>query len=186
MSTTNMDNNDDDSLSFSKRVPVSIRYSSESGLRPYFLTAAKRIKETFPDVLLERVVLPRNLETSASVDSSSSSSSESTAAVSSAIAGSVFEVLVDGKPVIRSPGRKLNINKESTKTVFVSMQELDVAIARARRKRRPSTVYGDVMEDSVTLLDDGEDGASRLQLLKNKAYEISKSQERSSKKNKDY
>jgi len=32
------------------------------------------------------------------------------------------------------------------RSVFVSMAELDIAICRARRKLRPTTVYGDPAE----------------------------------------
>ncbi|KAG7354575.1 hypothetical protein IV203_003931 [Nitzschia inconspicua] len=140
------------SSSLSKRVMVSIRYSAESGLKKFFLTAAKRIKDMFPDVILERVILPK-------VDVG-----ESGFDAKSAFAGSVFEILVDGKVVFRTaPGRKGTQSNEMT--VFVSMQELDAAISRARRRRRPSTVvYG---ED-----DDLDDDKSRLQVLKDKAYEI--------------
>ncbi|KAG7351456.1 hypothetical protein IV203_010816 [Nitzschia inconspicua] len=136
----------------SKRVMVSIRYSAESGLKKFFLTAAKRIKDMFPDVILERVILPK-------VDVG-----ESGFDAKSAFAGSVFEILVDGKVVFRTaPGRKGTQSNEMT--VFVSMQELDAAISRARRRRRPSTVvYGEE--------DDLDDDKSRLQVLKDKAYEI--------------
>jgi hypothetical protein len=121
-------------------------------LKPYFLTVAKRIKETFPDVLLERVVLPK-----VDVGESSFGSGE-------ALAGSTFEVLVDGKAVITSTGMRkssyLQQHSHGRLTVFVSMGELEIAIGRARRKRRPSTVYGD------------EDSGPRLQALKNKASAI--------------
>lgn len=130
---------------------VSIRYSAESGLKPFFLTVAKRIKETFPDVILERVILPKVVVGESGFDAKS------------AFAGSTFEVLVDGKVVVRrAPGRKGGVSNEMT--VFVSMQELDVAISRARRRRRPSTSYGEG--------DDLEDDKSRLEALKNKAQEI--------------
>lgn len=82
------------------------------------------------------------------------------------LAGSTFEVLVDGKVVVRTaPGRKdrqyyYNPSDPQSLTVFVSMQELDMAISRARRRRRPTTVYG-------------EEGSNvRLEVLKNKASEI--------------
>jgi hypothetical protein len=130
---------------------VSIRYSAESGLKPYFLTVAKRIKDTFPDVLLERMILPKVEIGESGFDSKGSA------------AGSVFEVLVDGKVVVRTaPGRKVD-RSGNKMTVFVSMQEVDTAISRARRKRRPSTVYGDDLELDLP----------RLEVLKNKASEMS-------------
>mmetsp|Transcript_22014 Transcript_22014/g.49328 ORF Transcript_22014/g.49328 Transcript_22014/m.49328 type:complete len:356 (+) Transcript_22014:201-1268(+) len=49
-----------------KRVPVTIRYSEDSGLKPYYLTVAKRVKDQYPDVRrreqrsLDRLQ-PRNL-----------------------------------------------------------------------------------------------------------------------------
>jgi hypothetical protein len=141
----------------SKRVPVSIRYSAESGLKPFFLTTAKRIKDVFPDVVLERVILPK-------VDHVS----ESTFDTKSGLAWSTFEVLVDGKVVVRTaPGRKGGTHQGNNEmTVFISMQELDGAISRARRRRRPSnTVYGG------TTLEEEYD-KSRLAAMKNKAREI--------------
>lgn len=130
---------------------VSVRYSAESGLKPYFLTVAKRVKDTFPDVLLERVILPKVEVGESGFDAKS------------AFAGSIFEVLVDGKVVVRTaPGRKGVQSNEMA--VFVSMEELDAAISRARKRRRPSSVYGEG--------DDLEDEKSRLQVLKEKAYEI--------------
>lgn len=41
-----------------KRVTVSIQYSGESGLKPYYLTVAKKIKKAHPDVIIERKILP--------------------------------------------------------------------------------------------------------------------------------
>jgi len=102
-----------------KRVVVTIRYSGESGLRPFFLTVAKKIKDVHPDVIVERRILPGTGKDQE--------------------ANIVFEVLVDGKVVIG----KLNRVARTRSSVFVSMQELGVAISRARRKRRPTTVYGD-------------------------------------------
>jgi hypothetical protein len=160
----------------SKRVPVSIRYSAESGLKPFFLTAAKHIKDAFPDVVLERVILPK-------VDHVSESTFDPKSG--GVLAGSTFEVVVDGKVVIRTapPGRKGGVHQGNNEmTVFMNMQELDGAISRARRRRRPSnTVYGssgssssstDQGGDNNYLLEEEYDNKSRLEVMRNKAREI--------------
>jgi hypothetical protein len=118
---------------------VAIRYSAESGMRPYFLTMAKKIIESHPDVFLDRVILPKvDLKEQGDNDKNSRP---------------IFEVLVDGKVVVPTLGRK----DRDFMGIFVSMQELDLAMDRARRRRRPSTVYG-------------EDGSNvRLEMLKAKA-----------------
>ena len=103
-----------------KRVVVTIQYSGESGFRPYFLTVAKKIKASHPDVIIERRILPPVV-----ADANGG--------------GAVFEVLVDGKVVVG----KTRSRKPRERSVFVSMQELDVAVSRARRRRRPTTVYGE-------------------------------------------
>ena len=41
-----------------KRVIVTIQYSEDAGLRPYYLTVAKKVKASHPDVLIERRILP--------------------------------------------------------------------------------------------------------------------------------
>jgi hypothetical protein len=109
-----------------KRVVVTVRYSGGAGLKPYFLTVAKKLKASHPDVLLERLILP-------SVDHDE-------------VEAASFEVLVDGKKVIgngRSSKQKVGQDMAHARSVFVSMQAMDAAISRSRRKRRPSTVYGD-------------------------------------------
>lgn len=50
------------SISKEKRVVVTISFSADSGLRPFYLTTAKLIKESFPDVLIEKRVLPSAAE----------------------------------------------------------------------------------------------------------------------------
>ena len=119
-----------------RRVVITVRYTQDSGLKPYFLTVAKKIKSSHPDVIIERKVLPK--------DKKNDDDGES----------AIFEVCVDTKVVV---GRRYN-NRRSTRslgrvdmsstssrrnTIFVNMQELDVAISRARRKRRPNTTYGE-------------------------------------------
>lgn len=117
-----------------KRVVVSIRYSGEAGLKPYFLTAAKKIKASHPDVILERRQM-------ADIDREDPTDEP------------CFEILVDGKVVVgntKSRSRK-KIGTDVQQSIFVSMQELDLAISRARRRRRPSTtVYGEVHEPNVS------------------------------------
>lgn len=124
-----LEETEDDLLS--KRVPVAIRYSGESGMKPYFLTVAQRIKEAHPDALLHKVILPK-------VVSSEGGGPK-------AWENPIFEVMVDGKVIVPSMGRK-----DNHIGVFVSMQDLDLAMSRARRRRRPSTVYGG-KEENVSL-----------------------------------
>ena len=120
-----------------KRVIVTIRYSAgpDAGLRPYFLTAAKKIKAGHPDVILERRKL-------AELDREADPNAEA-----------FFEILVDGKVIVGSQrsrssrGKKMSNPDGDDTSIFVSMQALDLAISRARRRRRPSTtVYGEVDE----------------------------------------
>mmetsp|Transcript_4501 Transcript_4501/g.6860 ORF Transcript_4501/g.6860 Transcript_4501/m.6860 type:complete len:99 (+) Transcript_4501:301-597(+) len=66
----------------------------------------------------------------------------------------IFEVLVDSKIVIgksrskwqnvrRSGKQEINNNKVYGMSVYVSMEDVNVAIGKARKKRRPATtVYG--------------------------------------------
>eukprot|EP00977_Amphora_coffeiformis_P019552 scaffold7349_cov173-Amphora_coffeaeformis.AAC.33 len=116
-----------------KRVIVTIRYSGEAGLKPYFLTAAKKIKASHPDVILERRQIADMVKEDPGAEPS-------------------FEILVDGKVVVgnnKSRSRKKigNVDLSRSQSIFVSMQELDLAISRARRRRRPATtVYGEVHE----------------------------------------
>ena len=164
-----------------KRVKVTVRYSAEAGLRPFYLTVANRVKSAHPDVLLEKRILPR--------------------AGSEGGGEAVFEVIVDGKTVIGK--KKTRILKVSSRagsssrssapgdedddggggggggggkgggkkdggkrrgdagksggyhgggrappdvaaggrTIFVSMEKLDLELDKARKKRRPSTTY---------------------------------------------
>lgn len=123
----------------SKRVPVAIRYSADSGMKPYFLTVAKKLKEAHPDIILDRVILPKVEVGDGKAE-----------------VAPTFEVMVDGKVVIPTVGRKDRDGMGGT-IIFVSMQELEVAISRARRRRRPTTVYGE------------EEANVRLEILKAKA-----------------
>ncbi|KAL3826427.1 hypothetical protein ACHAXA_011236 [Cyclostephanos tholiformis] len=71
-----------------KRVKVTIRYSAEAGLRPFYLTVANRIKNAHPDVLLEKRILPR-------------------AGSEGGQGEAVFEVIIDGKTIIGKKRTKI-------------------------------------------------------------------------------
>ena len=115
-----------------------IRYSAESGLKPYYLTVAKRVKDLYPDVLLERVVVTdSNSDGADGNDSKAKGGDSKKKNYNTAIGPSAsFEVVVDGKVVVRT-------QRTQTGSVFVSMTEMDIAILRARKRRRPATVYGE-------------------------------------------
>ena len=143
-----------------KRVPILIKYSNDPALRPYFLTAAKKIKDENPDVIIEKRLVPL-IEDNKDEDL-------------------IFEVLVDDKVVVGKPqckwqgvnrsssssrsnnsnyggnnssesmngnGEKENENIKASSSrvfglsVYISMSDVNDAIAKARRKRRPSTAY---------------------------------------------
>eukprot|EP00544_Gedaniella_sp_CCMP2646_P012633 CAMPEP_0202485734 /NCGR_PEP_ID=MMETSP1361-20130828/4498_1 /ASSEMBLY_ACC=CAM_ASM_000849 /TAXON_ID=210615 /ORGANISM="Staurosira complex sp., Strain CCMP2646" /LENGTH=226 /DNA_ID=CAMNT_0049114705 /DNA_START=90 /DNA_END=770 /DNA_ORIENTATION=- len=115
-----------------KRVVTTICYADGCGLKPYYLTAAKKIKASHPDVVIEKRILP-------------------------SIEGDVnFEILVDDKLVVSN---QRNRKQQRGDSVYVSMQEMDLAISKARRKRRPTTLYG---SDEVSTTD----AAMRLEILK--------------------
>jgi hypothetical protein len=101
-------------------VVVTIRYSDGCGLKPYYLTVAKKLKASHPDVVIEKRILPNVND----------------------VGDMTFEILVDGKAVLGKSRKQRGMDADG-KSVFVSMQELDLAITKARRKRRPSTLYGD-------------------------------------------
>lgn len=146
-----------------KRVPVTIRYSPRSGLKPYYLTVAKRVKDQYPDVLIERI----------EIKGEDSGGGEGTDGETGS--AGTFEVTVDGKIVVRANQRAGNDNGGS---IFVSMTEMDLAIARARRRRRPSTVYGEGDKEMAGKLEGNEDryDKSRLEVLKQKAEELRRKQ----------
>jgi hypothetical protein len=110
-----------------KRVVVTIIYSGEAGLKPYFLTVAKKLKASFPDVIIERKILT-------AVDSDDQKGE------------ATFEVLVDGNVVVgkvKSRKQKVaRVDMAHARSVFVSMQEVDYAVSRARKRRRPASTYG--------------------------------------------
>jgi hypothetical protein len=125
-------------------VVVTICYSGGNGLRPYFLTAAKRIKDSFPDIVIEKLILPSREE----------GGDDGT-----------FEVLVDGKVVINRTRANRSSNGgggssgsgggsgtsvvASLKSVFVSLSTVEAAIHKARRRRRPSSTVYDVEVPAV-------------------------------------
>lgn len=145
-----------------KRVSVTIRFSAGSGLKPYYLTVAKRVKDQYPDVLIERVEVAGVGESLADGDASKTSG-----------AGS-FEVVVDGKIVVRANNQRAT--GTHTGSIFVSMTEIDLAIARARKRRKPSTVYGENgIVDGITNEGGGSSGdreINKVEVLKQKAMEL--------------
>lgn len=129
-----------------KRVHVSITYSSIPGLRPYYLTIANKIKASNPDVIVEKVLLPHGED--------------------DVLEDTIFEVMVDGKVVIGKPRSKfqsvrrsgndeVSNNKVYGMSVYISMEDLNVAIGKARKKRRPSSAY----------IAEGRGKAIRLEML---------------------
>ena len=153
-----------------KRVKVTIRYSADAGLRPFYLTVASRIKSAHPDIILEKRILPNPTG-------------------SSDITDSVFEVLVDGKIVVGKKKTKLlkvrtssssssrneeddddNNTKDKNeatdsdiaggRSIFVSMEKLEQELNKARKKRRPSTMYKskELLRDGVDSIEMGESG----------------------------
>lgn len=132
-----------------RRVIVTVRYTNGCGLKPYFLTVAKKIKQSYPDVMIERILLyggggSKNLKKNDYYINDDDT---------------VFEVCVDTKVIVGRSSRRNTRKKKSKssfvlggydtisssnrrRSIYVSMKEIDLAIARARRKRRPnSTLY---------------------------------------------
>mmetsp|Transcript_17125 Transcript_17125/g.25318 ORF Transcript_17125/g.25318 Transcript_17125/m.25318 type:complete len:135 (-) Transcript_17125:403-807(-) len=121
-----------------KRVTVSIQYSGESGLKPYYLTVAKKIKAAHPDVIIERKILP---------------------SYGGDLEEQKFEIFVDGKIVVGKNNvsiHKMGPDKDVQDatgglSVFVSMTELECALSKARRRKRPETMYGKDDKKAVRL-----------------------------------
>lgn len=147
-----------------KRVKVTIRYTASSGLRPFYLTVAEKIKSYHPDVLLERRVLPK-------VGSDAGEQ------------GAIFEVLVDGKVVVgkkksmflkvrtssssssdkggedddkRLENQSGEVNFAGGRSIFISMEKIEQELVKARKKRRPSTMYKS-KEDALRATSGGSD-----------------------------
>lgn len=97
----------------------------------------------FADVIVERRILP---------------------AVDSEQGEAAFEVLVDNKVVVgKSKPRKqkvARVDMSQARSVFVSMQELNHAIARARKRRRPSTYGGNHVQKREMLRSDSSNSES--------------------------
>lgn len=132
-----------------KRVVVSFRFTDLPYLRPYFLTFCSKLKTLTPDIIVERRCLPV-------VDATTGSQP-------------IFEVLVDEKLVIGAGGTRERhvlggrVDVDDTQSVYVSMQQLSLAIARARRKRRPTAkVYDGENNDD----EDDEDETHRSYILR--------------------
>jgi hypothetical protein len=91
------------------------------------------MKNSNPDVLIEKVVLPNN--------KGFKNKSED----------AVFEILVDGKPVLgRSRVREVG---DGIWSVYFNRGDLEESIKKARRRRRPETLYN--------MQKGGEDGGSK-------------------------
>lgn len=132
-STTSLTETASQIISKDKRVLVTIRYSQIPGLRPYYLTIAKKIKSSNPDVIVEKDMIPVVDEHNMNIEDA------------------IFEVVVDHRVIIgksnskwcrvrRSPGKdEITANKVYGMSVYVSLEDIDVAIGKARRKRRPGT-----------------------------------------------
>lgn len=114
------------------------------------MTIARKIKQKYPDVVIEKAIIPIGEEESKKQEEI------------------VFDVLVDGKLVsgksnikwhhVRRSGKKdIDNNKVYGMSVYLSVTDIDVAIAKARKKRRPSTAYSDEIK-SVGLQLLREDG----------------------------
>eukprot|EP00574_Skeletonema_japonicum_P009087 CAMPEP_0201716264 /NCGR_PEP_ID=MMETSP0593-20130828/2282_1 /ASSEMBLY_ACC=CAM_ASM_000672 /TAXON_ID=267983 /ORGANISM="Skeletonema japonicum, Strain CCMP2506" /LENGTH=272 /DNA_ID=CAMNT_0048206025 /DNA_START=33 /DNA_END=851 /DNA_ORIENTATION=+ len=152
-----------------KRVKVTIRYSASSGLRPFYLTVADKIKSYHPDVLLERRVVPK-------VGSDAGEQ------------GAIFEVLVDGKVIVgkkktmflkvrtsssssssnkdkgddedkRRENQSGEVNFAGGRSIFISMDRLEQELVKARKKRRPSTMYKN-KEDALRDTSGGSDNTA--------------------------
>jgi hypothetical protein len=144
-------------------------------MKPYYLTVAKRVKDLYPDVIINSVeVLSLDgSKSKADYDNNDDKKGDNNLNINngSTDVGSLetFEVIVDGKIVVRT-GRANQQNNFGS--VFVSMTEMDNAIIRARKRRRPTTLYG---ENGVVINkfnDDDDDESNKLEVLKNKAIEL--------------
>mmetsp|Transcript_38053 Transcript_38053/g.77724 ORF Transcript_38053/g.77724 Transcript_38053/m.77724 type:complete len:316 (+) Transcript_38053:131-1078(+) len=158
-----------------KRVKVTIRYSASAGLRPFYLTVADKIKNYHPDVLLERRILPKVGD--------------------SGEQGAIFEVLVDGKVIVgkkktmflkvrTSSGsgdkgddegkRRENLSGEVNfaggRSISISMEKLEQELVKARKKRRPSTMYKN-KEDALRATSGGSDTINTIAVTVNGGVE---------------
>jgi len=198
----NDENDEDQTVSSSSRtVPVTIRYSAESGLKPYYLTVAKRVTDLYPDVVIESVEVQsdndngnsnKNNHKKTDDDTNNNSNNNNSnnkngSGGNGASSSSTFEVIVDGKIVVRKSRRE-----HDTGSVFVSMNEVDVAVVRARKRLRRSSSGGETSVSTTSLVYSESGGSptvfdkaflqdqivkSRLEALKNKSLELKRMQE---------
>jgi len=141
-----------------KRVPVEIRFQSGTigqQLRPFVLTVAKKVKARYPDVVVQRTDLGDAPPGDPSLPA--------------------FEVLVDGRAVV-GKAEMVDLTGGGGFSVYVSMGEIDQAITKARRKRRPSTTYSQQGEEAGN----GEKGVSAIRLEVLRARQQQEQQRRNS------
>merc|ERR1711933_617363 len=96
-----------------KRVVVTICYREGLNHRPFFLTASKKIKDEFPDVLIEKRIL-------------SNLGEDTTESIVTPL-----EILVDGRLVAGKKRNKKQPIPITSPFMFISMRELDIAIHKA-------------------------------------------------------
>jgi len=121
-------------------------------MRPFYLTVATLIKSRHGDVILEKELIPVVGEEMEEEP--------------------IFEVIIDGKVVVgksRSNWQPVPSNDRKNLanglSVFIPMEEVNLAIAKARRRRRPTTtVYAQSVE-----ADDGKTSV-RLEMKKRGRY----------------
>jgi len=189
----NNNNNDDDENQNKKRVPVTIRYSTESGMKPYYLTVAKRLKDLYPDVVIEPIEVKSfdGFKTTKSNNGNGSSTrsvggganGNGQEKVDENMASTIFEVIIDEKTIIRKTIRANT--HDNSGSIFVKMSEIEMAVTRARKRRRPgpATVYSENNEATSTSsggttstinLQDQDQllVKSRFENLKNKSSEL--------------
>mmetsp|Transcript_31677 Transcript_31677/g.36361 ORF Transcript_31677/g.36361 Transcript_31677/m.36361 type:complete len:320 (+) Transcript_31677:103-1062(+) len=196
--TYDTNNNDDDENQNKKRVPVTIRYSTESGMKPYYLTVAKRLKDLYPDVIIEPIEVKSfdgfkttknnnngNGSSTRSVGGGGANGNNGQEKVDENMASTIFEVIIDEKTIIRKTIRANT--HDNSGSIFVKMSEIEMAVTRARKRRRPgpATVYSENNEATSTSSGGGGTTStinlqdqdqllvkSRFENLKNKSSEL--------------
>jgi len=178
-----------------KRVPVTIRYSTESGMKPYYLTVAKRLKDLYPDVIIEPIEVKSfdGFKTTKNNNGNGSSTrsvggggvnGNGQEKVDENMASTIFEVIIDEKTIIRKTIRANT--HDNSGSIFVKMSEIEMAVTRARKRRRPgpATVYSENNEATSTTSSGGTTSTinlqdqdqllvkSRFENLKNKSSEL--------------
>lgn len=170
-----------------KRVHVNIRYSAEAGLRPLYLTVADQIKSAHPDVLLERRILPpvSSIGSDAAifeiiVDGKTVIGKKKTKMlkVTSRVSRKSGDDHNNKGDDVKRKGKKNSAKKSSDgdsitpdiaggRSVFVSMEKLGQELSKARKRRRPNTMYkskeiasGSVSGDAVATNESIEGGSN--------------------------